>query len=248
MSDHAAPSLAPSRTRRLVDAIKRRLAVPLAGGEHRHFHLHQTPPPHGSVRAQDYVVFDLETTGLQPSRGDRIVSIGAVRVRGGEVVEGETFETLVNPGRRIPPASTRYHGVTDAMVAHAPPMRVAVRDFHAFAGEQSVLVAHNAGFDLTCLHCVEAETGVHFRNPALCSLMLSAWIDPAEKDHSLDALARRGLCTITSRHSAAGDAIDTARLLLCLLGKAEAKGASDLPTLFARARMGQRIATAAAHF
>jgi len=238
----------PSRTRRLVDAIKRRLAVPLAGGEHRHFHIHEGTLPPGRPSAQDYVVFDLETTGLSPTRGDRIVSIGAVRVRGGRVAEDESFETLVNPGRRVPPASTRYHGVTDAMVAHAPPMRVAVRNFHAFAGEHAVLVAHNAAFDLTCLHCVEVESGVGFRNPVLCSLMLSAWLDPGQHDHSLDGLARRGLCTITSRHSAAGDAIDTARLLLNLLGEAERRGVPDLGTLFTRSRMGHRIAQAAAHF
>lgn len=208
-------------------------------------HFQQALPP-GRLASVPYVVFDLETTGLSPTRGDAIVSIGAVRVRGAEL-RAESFATLVNPGRPIPAESTRYHGITDAMVATAPPMAAALAAFRTFCGED-VLVAHNAGFDMTCLHVAEFRGAPPTPNPALCSLVLSQWLDPQEQDHSLDGLAARLDEVIAGRHDALGDAEATARIFCRLLARADARGVDDLEELFRRTRMRTRIAAASGHF
>jgi DNA polymerase-3 subunit epsilon len=204
------------------------------------------PPPPGPVEAQSYVVFDLETTGLRPSRDDTIVQIGAVRLEGG--VETASFNTLVAPGRPIPPVSTRYHGITDAMVARAPPPAEALAAFADFAAG-AVLVAHNAAFDLTALAgAAERQGAPRLPNPALCSMIVASWLDPREPDVSLDGLCGRMGLVIEHRHHALGDARATAVLWMALLSRASARGVADLPDLAQRSRMAARIAERAKHF
>ncbi len=203
--------------------------------------------PEGGLAELRYVVFDLETTGLEPTRGDRIIAIGAVRVRDGRVDDRDRFESFCQPGRPIPPASTAIHGITDAMVAHAPPWPHVVADFHAWVGND-VLVAHHAAFDLTCLHAAEAQAGVRFDNPALCTMVLSRWLDPAERDHSLDAIAARHGIVIASRHDALGDAIATAHLFVDMLRRAEERGITSLDELSRASRMRATIASGAMAF
>ena len=203
------------------------------------------PLPPGPVQAHPYVVFDLETTGLKPSRGDAIVQIGAVRVVRGEEVG--SFVTLVDPGRPIPPVSTRYHGITDAMVAGAPGVAQAVGDFRDFAAG-AVLVAHNAAFDMTALRAAARDGAPRLANPALCSMFLASWLDPKESDVTLDGLCGRMGIVIQGRHDALGDARATAALWMSLLARAAARGASELPELAARSRLAERIAEHARHF
>lgn len=87
----------------------------------------------------DYIVFDLETTGIHPER-DTIIEISAIKVKNHEIVE--QFTTLVNPGRRIPPQATAVNGITNEMVADAPDLKSAMEDFLSFVGE-GILVGHN---------------------------------------------------------------------------------------------------------
>ena len=114
------------------------------------------------LRSLAYVVFDVETTGLDLSGGDVPVAIGAVRVVNGRVLPMESFERLINPGRPIPPSSTRFHGITDAMVAGRPPLSLVLTQFGRFVGEAAVLVAHNAAFDMTALRQGAAASGLRF--------------------------------------------------------------------------------------
>lgn len=89
--------------------------------------------------AEDYVVFDLETTGINQER-DAIIEISAIKVQNHEVT-GE-FSTLVNPGRHIPAGATAVNGITDDMVEDAPDIKTAMEDFLDFIGDY-VLVGHN---------------------------------------------------------------------------------------------------------
>ncbi|MCB1328399.1 MAG: 3'-5' exonuclease, partial [Maritimibacter sp.] len=155
-------------------------------------------------------VFDTETTGLVPHKDD-IVQIGAVRVVNGRIVPGESLDQLVNPGRKIPPASTKVHGVTDAMVADAPSMKIAGRLLHQFA-RGAVIVAHNAPFDMAFLRRHGERDGLAWEHPVLDTVLLSAVLFGASETHTLDALCARLDVTIPEamRHTALGDAQATA--------------------------------------
>lgn len=232
--------------RRLMQATAAHLLTPHADERRRRL-VEGLRLPDGPLAACRYVVFDLETTGLRPSLGDRIVSIGAVRLDDGQVNEADHFATFCHPGRPIPPASTAIHGITDSMVRDAIAWPDAVAAFRAYVGD-AVLVAHNAAFDLTCLHCAEARARVVFDMPALCSLRLSQWLDPEQTDHSLDALAARHGLVVAGRHDALGDAIATAHVFAGMLRRAELSGVRDLEDLMRRTRMREAIAAAAAQF
>ncbi|HSV29032.1 MAG TPA: exonuclease domain-containing protein [Candidatus Omnitrophota bacterium] len=179
------------------------------------------------LKSLTFVVFDTETTGLQPSQGDQIVQIGAVRVVNGRILSGEGFNRIVNPGRPIPPASIVFHGITDEMARDKPPIGVVLPQFKAYASD-AILVAHNAAFDLKFLKMRERECGVRFDNPVLDTMILSNYLDGPEAGHSLDSICERFGIEITDRHTALGDAIVTAAVLLRQIEALEARGLHTL--------------------
>ena len=163
-----------------------------------------------------YTVFDTETTGLEPSAGDEIISLGAVRIVNGRLLKHEVFEQLVNPQRPLNRESSRIHGIDARLLVSQPTLDKVLPAFHRFC-EGSVLVAHNAAFDMRFLELKEAATGIRFDQPVLDTLLLSAAVHPSLQDHRLEAIAERLGVRVIGRHTALGDALLTGEILLKLI-------------------------------
>ena len=163
-----------------------------------------------------YTVFDTETTGLNPTGGDQIIQIGAARIVNSKLLRQECFEQLVDPERQIPAATIPIHGITEAMVRGQPRIGEVLPAFHVFA-QDTVLVAHNAAFDMRFLQLQEANTGLVFHQPVLDTLLLSAVVHPNQTSHRLEAIAERFNITVLGRHTALGDAMVTAEVWLRLM-------------------------------
>lgn len=171
-----------------------------------------------------FAVFDTETTGLDP-RNDEVVQIAALRIVNSRIVRRESFETLVDPGRPIPPRATAVHGISQQMVEGAPGMVEAGRQFHAFV-RGAVLVAHNAPFDLQFFRRHAGAIQREFDQPVLDTVLLSAEVFGRDARHDLDSLSHRLGVTIPEarRHTAMGDTEATAEVFLRLLPMLRAKG------------------------
>lgn len=173
-----------------------------------------------------YTVFDTETTGLDPTT-DGIVAIGAVRIVNGRLLRQEIFEQLVDPRRPISAAAEAVHGIRDAMVRGQPTIKQAFPQFMRFV-EETVLLGHNAAFDLRMFEVAEPVTGIKVTNPVLDTLLLSAVIHPDSDNHSLEAIAERLGIDVFGRHTALGDAFVTAEIFLRMIPLLKAQGIHTL--------------------
>jgi DNA polymerase-3 subunit alpha (Gram-positive type) len=176
----------------------------------------------------DFVVFDLETTGAK-TPPCRITEIGAYKIERGKI-SGE-YQTLVNPETPIPPFITGLTGISDAMVKNAPKFGEVMSDFMEFIGD-SVLVAHNAHFDLRFLNHEIGKIHEDYRiaNPYLCTVQLSRKLLPNLQNHRLHTVAEHYSVFIKNRHRATDDAFATAKIFEDFLLKFEEKGIKDLLT------------------
>lgn len=174
----------------------------------------------------DFVVFDLETTGAK-APPCRVTEIGAYKVAGSKIV-GE-YHSLVNPGTPIPAFITGLTGISDDMVKDAPAFSELAGGLLDFIGE-SVLVAHNAPFDMRFLnHEISLVHGKYrVANPYLCTVRLSRKLIPGIENHKLNTVANFYSIDLTNHHRASDDARATAHIFIRLLDLLKEKGVDDL--------------------
>ncbi|MCR2046951.1 exonuclease domain-containing protein [Acetatifactor muris] len=158
-----------------------------------------------SIYTKDYVVFDLETTGLSPKK-DEIIELSAIKVQSGQVTS--RFSSLVNPGRHIPATATGINGISDDMVKNAPGLCPILEEFLAFA-ENNILVGHNIHtFDMRFLtNGVGRELNRKVENDYVDTLYLSKTLLPALPRHRLTDIAAYFHIETAGAHRALNDCI-----------------------------------------
>ena len=175
--------------------------------------------PKGAL-SQEFCAFDTETTGLDANR-DRMTEIGAVILRGSEVIS--RFQTFVNPERHIPPEITELTGITDRDVFDAPSEGEAMQKFLDFAGDRP-LVAHNAEFDIGFLHATARRCGIAFDPTFLDTLTLSQALLPDMKRFKLDLVSDRLSLPAFNHHRADDDALACGRIMAKLIDMLAERG------------------------
>ena len=173
-----------------------------------------------SLDLDEYVVFDLETTGLSPWGGDEIIEIGAMKLWGQNVDECEVFHSLINPKRLIPPDATKVNGITNEMVASAPTIEEIFPKFLDFIGN-SWLVAQNARFDMSFVMKYLMQFRIKRQLEVYDTMLFSRRAFPGESRHNLDAICGRlGLEVVEKeRHRSMGDVKLTAKAFFVLREK-----------------------------
>jgi DNA polymerase III epsilon subunit family exonuclease len=174
----------------------------------------------------DFVVVDIEATGAKMPP-NRIIELGAFRIRGGEIVDN--FMTLVNPEISIPRFVIALTGITNEMVKQAPLFAEVAPKWLEFV-EDAVLIAHNAPFDTNFLNheISRVYPGHRMINPHLCTVTLSRRAVPGLVNYRLETVADHFSIPIFDRHRAGSDALATAEVFLRILARLEEHGVRDL--------------------
>lgn len=150
-----------------------------------------------------FVIFDLETTGLDPHKHE-IIEIAAIRANR-DSENHDTFRAFVKPKRKIPKKITELTGITQALVdADGQPIDSVLRQFQEFIGEH-LLVAYNANFDLAFLNAAAISTGIEFRNDVSCALKMARRAWPGRRSYKLVDIAGDGGLNTSDSHRALGD-------------------------------------------
>ena len=165
------------------------------------------------LRLPLYAIVDIETTGSRPAE-DRITEIAIVKHDGARILE--RFTTLVNPGRGIPYHITKLTGISNEMVAHAPPFYEVARQIVEFT-EGCVFVAHNVVFDYTFLKRAFSELGYCYTRKTLCTVRLSRKLMPGHGSYALGRLCKSLGITLETHHRAEDDALAAAEIFDRLL-------------------------------
>lgn len=223
--------------RRLIGGIGRLLAG-MRSPPHA-LPAHLLLPADEPLASLPVVVLDTETTGLNVQR-DRLVSLGALQLRGGHMEAVPALDYLVHPGVKIPARASAIHGLTDDSVAFAPSFALVAPALLAY-WQRRVLVGHNIAFDLAILRHEAERVRLPFRPPAaaLDIGLLYAGLRPRVASITLETIAEDFGVAIDGRHTALGDAEATARIwarLLPALGQAGVGTLGAACSLMARQR------------
>jgi DNA polymerase III subunit epsilon len=185
------------------------------------------------LRDMEVVVFDLETTGFYPNNGDEILSIGAITLKGEEVIEGRSFYSLVNPKRKVPKHIVELTGISNEMAENAPDLMQVLHDFMEFIGKR-MLIAHASGHDKQFLNAALWRTSkVNMTHRVLDTMMVAKWLEPKLEGYSLDDLLESTGIEILQRHHALEDSIMTAKLWLNYLRRILNRNIVTLGDLYA---------------
>ncbi|MFX3632955.1 MAG: PolC-type DNA polymerase III [Candidatus Pristimantibacillus sp.] len=176
----------------------------------------------------EYVVFDIETTGLSVIN-NRIIELAGVRMKDGK--ETDRFSTLINPHENIPYHIQQLTNINDDMVKDAPDLEPKLREFIDFIGD-SVLVAHNARFDIGFIQANCKSLGLpEVKNPVLDTLELARFIHPTLKNHRLNTLSSKYKISLENHHRAVDDSLALGGVLYGLIGDAAERNITGLHQL-----------------
>lgn len=174
-----------------------------------------------------FVVFDLETTGFS-STNDKIIEIGAVKIKNGLVIE--EFSQFINPKITIPYKITELTGITDEMVKDAEDIETVINKFKEFA-KDGILVAHNASFDVSFIKKSYDDMGYELNNAVLDTIPLAKFLFPELKRYKLNVVAKHLGISLENHHRAVDDAIATANILLQCFSLLKERNILDIETL-----------------
>ena len=174
--------------------------------------------------SDEIVCFDIETTGLKVTQ-EAITEIGAVRLRNGEIVE--TFQTFVDPERRLTPEIIGLTGITDDMLRGAPKLKDALTAFLAFAGG-APLAAHNAEFDISFIRAGCRKCSIPFEPTYIDTLILAQNLLPGLGKYKLDIVADHLQLPQFNHHRASDDAVPVAQMLTKFFPMLEERGVTRL--------------------
>jgi DNA polymerase-3 subunit epsilon len=194
------------------------------------------------IQDAGFIVFDTETTGLRPERGDELLSIAGIAFRNGRLDLSKSFYELMGPTRKIPPESIVIHSLTPGRLKDLPPASEVLTRFLEFCGGD-ILVGHHAAFDARFISfTLKQHFGITMANRVIDTAAVARSIDEMEdpvrfsmeggKPIGLDALAKRFRIKMPDRHDAYGDAFATALIFQRQIGMLTAEGKNEVKYLF----------------
>lgn len=187
-----------------------------------------------ALKELDVVVFDIETTGFSPEKGDGIISIGATKLCGTTILEEETFYSVVNYEKDIPPEIVALTGITNEQVKDARPLADILIEFFQFT-KNSTLVAHHSVHEKNFMqHASTKLFRTPFKHRIVDTSFLFKVIEPKLDLVTLEDLCEHNGIPVTDRHHALGDAIMTAKLWSLYLEKANQIGCENLKDVYNR--------------